>query len=515
MSNENYIFYDTEGTGTHARYDTPLQYAAIRTNDKFETVEEINIRCRLPKHIVPHPQALFVTHVNPYDIDKDAMSPYEFASAINAFQGKRANTVFVGQNILKYDEEIMRTLMWMNMQDPYVSSRKDSRRIDTLPMLQIMHALAPGFIKTNLNNNGNHVFKLDQVAPLNGFDEHNAHDALGDDRATIFMFKLMQKRKPELFNMAIQLTYPDKVDDMFTKARENGEPLYYMLHYGKPEWKCVYPIAKFQKKWGVIDLTQDTRFWSQCNGTQWFNRAYPYLNKEQGTLPGFAPSAPSEEDKLASRAFQSIAINKQPTIVSRSMLEAAGIDPKSLGIADMPDTQILKERIESLQRPVVALAAQSAMEKQSKAFAPSLNIEEKIYAGFPSWADKDLMARFRDAKDWDVRKNIMSSFKMDNLRQIGTRILFEEAPELLKTAPQIEKAIIQRRLYAEPAQGESHDSIPWTTIPAATDAAIALHKEHNTPETANILQWYKDQDQYWRARLEDIENTNEKTQNTR
>jgi hypothetical protein len=42
-------------------------------------------------------------------------------------------------------------------------------------------------------------FKLDLLAPQNGFVAHNAHDALGDVKATIHLARLIAQRPPELW----------------------------------------------------------------------------------------------------------------------------------------------------------------------------------------------------------------------------------------------------------------------------------------------------------------------------
>lgn len=60
-----FAFYDFETTGTSPKYDQPIQFAANLTDDDFNQVERINIRCRLSLHIIPAPWALAVTGVTP------------------------------------------------------------------------------------------------------------------------------------------------------------------------------------------------------------------------------------------------------------------------------------------------------------------------------------------------------------------------------------------------------------------------------------------------------------------
>ena len=53
-----YVFYDTETTGTETAFDQILQFAAIKTDDDFNELDRINVRCRLLPHIIPAPGAL-------------------------------------------------------------------------------------------------------------------------------------------------------------------------------------------------------------------------------------------------------------------------------------------------------------------------------------------------------------------------------------------------------------------------------------------------------------------------
>ena len=48
--------------------------------------------------------------------------------------------------------------------------------------------------KTPISEKGNAVFKLDQIASLNGISHENAHDAMGDVLATLGMAKIIAKK---------------------------------------------------------------------------------------------------------------------------------------------------------------------------------------------------------------------------------------------------------------------------------------------------------------------------------
>ena len=62
------IFYDTETTGTDTAFDQMLQFAAIKTDDDLNVIDQFNVRCRLLPWVVPSPGALVITGVTPNDL---------------------------------------------------------------------------------------------------------------------------------------------------------------------------------------------------------------------------------------------------------------------------------------------------------------------------------------------------------------------------------------------------------------------------------------------------------------
>jgi exodeoxyribonuclease-1 len=61
----NYIFYDTETTGTDTTFDQILQFAAILTDADLNELDRFETRCRLLPHVIPALGALLATRVTP------------------------------------------------------------------------------------------------------------------------------------------------------------------------------------------------------------------------------------------------------------------------------------------------------------------------------------------------------------------------------------------------------------------------------------------------------------------
>ena len=115
-----FIFYDTETTGLDAGFDQILQFAAIITDDDFNTVEEVNLRCRLQSHVVPSPGALLITGVRPSDIDGTNLSHYEMIREVRSLIERYSPAVIVGFNSISYDEGMLRQAFYQLLHPVYL-----------------------------------------------------------------------------------------------------------------------------------------------------------------------------------------------------------------------------------------------------------------------------------------------------------------------------------------------------------------------------------------------------------
>ena len=62
---ERFVFYDFETSGAKPAFDQALQFAAIVTDENFNELDRMELRCQLSPHILPSPIALHVTGVRP------------------------------------------------------------------------------------------------------------------------------------------------------------------------------------------------------------------------------------------------------------------------------------------------------------------------------------------------------------------------------------------------------------------------------------------------------------------
>ena len=105
----NFVFYDTETTGTDTTFDQILQFAAIRTDDDLNELDRFETRCRLLPHVIPAPGALFATRVTPTMLtDPSLPSHYEMILQIAEKLRAWSPALFAGYNTLSFDEPLLR-----------------------------------------------------------------------------------------------------------------------------------------------------------------------------------------------------------------------------------------------------------------------------------------------------------------------------------------------------------------------------------------------------------------------
>lgn len=140
-----FAFYDYETTGTSPTFDQPTQFAAILTDDNFNEIERVNLRCRRSAHILPAPWALAVTGVTPAMLEDPALSSwFEFTQNVADLIKKWAPATHIGYNTIKFDEEVHRQSFYQNLQPNFYLTQLDGNdRLDLMKVLYGVYAKAP------------------------------------------------------------------------------------------------------------------------------------------------------------------------------------------------------------------------------------------------------------------------------------------------------------------------------------------------------------------------------------
>ena len=113
----DFVFYDTETTGTDTTFDQILQFAAIKTDAGLNELDRFETRCRLLPHVVPAPGALLATRVTP-EMLTDAGLPTHYEAMRSVAEKLRAwsPAIFIGYNTLVFDEPLPRQAFYQSLQ---------------------------------------------------------------------------------------------------------------------------------------------------------------------------------------------------------------------------------------------------------------------------------------------------------------------------------------------------------------------------------------------------------------
>lgn len=227
MDKKTFFFYDLETSGLKAREDRIMQFAGQRTDMNLEPIgEPVNILVKLAPDALPSPGAIMVTKITPQDTLRDGIDEAEFVRYVME-EIFVPNTIAVGYNTVRFDDEFMRATLWRNFYDAYEWEWKDGRsRWDLLDVVRLTRALRPEGIKWPVREDGVATNRLELITKLNGVEHKHAHDALSDVYATIAVARLIRDKQPELFEFLLKMRDKKEIKEMVNL--ENKRPVVYV-----------------------------------------------------------------------------------------------------------------------------------------------------------------------------------------------------------------------------------------------------------------------------------------------
>lgn len=211
---KTFFFYDLETSGLNPREDRIMQFAGIRTDENFNQVgEPYNILVKLNDDTLPSPDAVMVTGITPQSTQADGLTEAEFARVLIE-EIFIPDTITLGFNSIRFDDEFVRALLWRTFRDPYEWAWRDGRsRWDMLDVVRMTRALRPDGINWPIVD-GKATNRLELLSAENGLVHTKAHDALSDVEALIAVTKLIKGKQPQLFDYLLQLRSKSQVKDL-------------------------------------------------------------------------------------------------------------------------------------------------------------------------------------------------------------------------------------------------------------------------------------------------------------
>jgi exodeoxyribonuclease-1 len=255
-----FYFYDLETSGLNARAQRIMQFAGQRTDENFKPIgEPQNWLVKLTDEILPDPDAVVLTGITPQKTLEEGYTEAEFIKLFYD-QVLQPDTVILGFNTIRFDDEFMRATLWRNFYDPYEWQWQDGRsRWDLIDVVRMVRALRPEGINWPNDKNGQPTNRLELLTKENDLDHSQAHDALSDVYATIAVAKLLKEKQPKIFDYLLSVRGKKQVAALANP--EDGQPFLYCSGRYSNKWQKTTAVAPIglDENGGVLvyDLRQD------------------------------------------------------------------------------------------------------------------------------------------------------------------------------------------------------------------------------------------------------------------
>lgn len=222
---QTFFFYDLETSGISARSSRIMQFAGQRTDMDLNPVgEPYNVLVKLSEDVLPEPDAIMITGITPQQTLADGITEAEFFKMFSE-EIVTPDTIFVGFNSIRFDDEFMRFGLYRNFYDPYEWQWKDGRtRWDLLDVVRTTRALRPEGINWPFAPDGKPSNRLELLTSVNKLNHEAAHDALSDVHATIAIAKMIKDKQPKLFDYLLSIRGKKEVSALVN----SGQPFVYV-----------------------------------------------------------------------------------------------------------------------------------------------------------------------------------------------------------------------------------------------------------------------------------------------
>lgn len=211
-----------------------MQFAGQRTDMDLNPVgEPDNILVRLTDDVLPQPDAILVTGITPQVTRSGGITEAELCKHLTS-QVFTKDTIAVGFNNLRFDNEFIRFLFWRNFHDAYEWTWKDGCSTwDLLDVVRMTRALRPDGVKWPFAPDGKPSNRLEFLSSVNKLEHANAHDALSDVNATIDVARLIKTKQPKLFEYLLKNRGKNQIAPIVT----SGQPFVYTSGRYPSEWE--------------------------------------------------------------------------------------------------------------------------------------------------------------------------------------------------------------------------------------------------------------------------------------
>ena len=411
---QTFFFYDLETSGLNPRQDRIMQFAGQRTTLDLEPIgEPYNILVKLNDDTLPSPDALMVTGITPQQTQADGYTEAEFAKLLMS-EVFTEDTIAVGFNSIRFDDEFIRALFWRTFIDPYEWTWRDGRgRWDLLDVVRMTRALRPDGIEWPVVD-GKEVNRLELLTKQNGIDHFKAHDALSDVEALIAVTKLIKDKQPQLYAHLFAVKDKKKVAQLVNL--DDKKPFVYVSGNYDAEFHkatVAFPLTAGRNNNVIVyDLRYDP--------TPLLNLSTKELAKSM-----FASWEERQKEGFVKLPVKELQYNRAPAVAPVGVLEREnGWERISLDLATVE-----KHRDILLSSPAFAENIRSLFEGRPE-FAKEPDAEGQLYDGFVPDIDKLRIEKVRSATV-DTLADMHPEFTDERLEPLLLRYKARNYPQSL------------------------------------------------------------------------------------
>ena len=348
--------------------------------------EPYNLLVTLNDDTLPSPDALMVTGITPQKTVEEGYTEAQFARMLSE-EIFTPDTIAVGFNNIRFDDEFIRHLLWRNFHDPYEWSWKDGRsRWDLLDVVRLTRALRPEGINWPLDAKGEPSNRLELITSANSIAHENAHDALADVTALIAVTKLIKQKQSQLYDYLLKMR-DKKVVQQLVNVDDKKPFVYASGRYDKEFAKTtvVFPLTT-SRNGGVVvyDLRYDPT-------------PFVELSTEELSKKIFASWEDRQAEDFVKLPVKELQYNRCPAVAPLGVLEQGdGWQKISLDLKTVQKHQNIL-----LNHPDFAEKLRTIFENKP-AFKKLPDPEAQLYDGFLNDRDRIRVEAVRNADEREL-----------------------------------------------------------------------------------------------------------------
>ena len=403
----NLAIWDIESSNANTDFGSIIEIGGILVDENFKEKDRFNLRCRLPEGEIPQCMALIVNKTSVDLLTKANLSHYQLLGEVEKIFKKWSPAIFLGWSNIGFDDEMIRKEFFKGIRYPYITNSSPNKRHDGLNIARGAYAIDSKVLKTEINEKGNAVMKLESLARMNGFESSGAHSALFDAELTGNILRLIKTKQPKAWQEFLKTSNKLDTETIFKTKKIftlneyfYGKSRLYLCAPLHPKY-CVHPIYQ----WGqAVDLRIDIE---------------PLLNLSINDL--------KKEMKKTPKFLRTIRSNKAPIIIEESY--GMKVDPYN-----KIDPNLIKKRAEIIRsnekfsQNILTSLREIAEEKEQSKSQEDILAEESIYSKFTSNKDTSLFPAWHSAS-WSDKLKMLDRFEDDRLIGFGKKIIYQESPE--------------------------------------------------------------------------------------